>query len=75
MLVPRLAISMTQATLSEWLADDGAIVAEGQPLYVLENDKVETEIEAPSRGVLRRFAEAGETYQVGDLLAEIVPAE
>jgi pyruvate/2-oxoglutarate dehydrogenase complex dihydrolipoamide acyltransferase (E2) component len=63
---------MTQATLTEWLADDGAVVAEGQPLYILETDKVETEIEAPTGGVLRRLVAAGESYQVGELLAEIL---
>lgn len=63
---------MTEAVLSAWLVDDGESVAAGQPLYVLETEKVENEVEAPVSGVLRRIAMVGATYQVGDEVAEII---
>jgi pyruvate dehydrogenase E2 component (dihydrolipoamide acetyltransferase) len=47
------------------------MVAKGQPLYEMETDKVTNEIESPSSGRLRRIAEEGVTYQVGDPVAEI----
>jgi len=53
------------------LVADGERVDEGAPLYVLETDKVEMEIAAPSAGVVRWSAEEGVTYDVGALLGVI----
>ena len=69
--LPKLGTTMTEATLVEWLVDDGANVAAGEPVCRIETDKVDEEIEAPSAGTLRTIAEAGHVYQVGDPLAEI----
>jgi pyruvate/2-oxoglutarate dehydrogenase complex dihydrolipoamide acyltransferase (E2) component len=57
--------------LAGWLVDDGATVAKGQPLYEMETDKVTNEIESPAPGRVRQVALEGETYQVGDPVAEI----
>lgn len=56
---------MTEGTLVEWLVADGAVVSPGDPLYRIETDKVENEIEAPVAGVLRHTGAAGQTYEVG----------
>jgi pyruvate/2-oxoglutarate dehydrogenase complex dihydrolipoamide acyltransferase (E2) component len=69
--IPKLGISMTEATLSEWLAEDGAAVAAGAPLYALEMDKSTNEIEAPASGTLKIVGEVGEVYEVGTLIATI----
>ena len=71
-LLPKLGFSMNEGTLSEWLVADGATVEEGQVLYALESDKSVQEIEAPASGTLKIVAQAGETYEVGSLLAEII---
>jgi pyruvate/2-oxoglutarate dehydrogenase complex dihydrolipoamide acyltransferase (E2) component len=71
--VPRLSIAMTQGTVAEWLVADGTFVAEGDPLYVLEIEKTETEIESPAAGVLHHRAAVGDTVPVGTCVAEIVP--
>lgn len=71
--VPSLGVGMTEGVLAEWLVADGANVAEGEPIYLLEAEKVETEIESPASGVLRQVGVKGETYQVGELIAEIAP--
>lgn len=71
-LLPKLGFSMNEGTLSEWLAADGDPVQEGQLLYALESDKSIQEVEAPASGTLKIIAPAGETYEVGTLLAEIV---
>ena len=70
-LLPKLGFSMADATLNEWLAEDGAQVSEGQPLYALESDKSVQEIESPASGTLRILVPAGEEYPVGHLLGEI----
>ncbi len=69
--IPKLGISMTEGTLNNWMVADGDTVAPGQILYVLETDKVETEIESPAGGVVRLVGEPGEVYPVGALVAEI----
>ncbi len=62
---------MTEGTIVEWLVEDGAPVTAGQPIYVLETDKTEAEIEAPASGVLRIEADAGELLEVGTPIGEI----
>jgi pyruvate/2-oxoglutarate dehydrogenase complex dihydrolipoamide acyltransferase (E2) component len=69
--VPKLSLAISEANLVEWLVDDGAAVTEGQPLYVVETDKVETEVPAAATGVLRRGGAAGETYPVGTEIGTI----
>ena len=63
--IPRVSVAITEGTLTEWLADDGAAVAVGAPLYMLETEKVETEVPAPADGVLHHLGESGATYEVG----------
>ena len=69
--IPKLGVAMTEGTIVQWLVDDGAAVAAGEPLYVLETDKVENEIEAPAAGTLRIIAAAGGPYPVGTQVGEI----
>ena len=71
-LMPKLGFSMNEGTISEWLIADGASVKEGEALYALESDKSVQEIEAPVSGTLKIIAQAGEVYEVGAVLAEIV---
>ena len=70
--IPKLQMSTTEGTLAEWLVDDGAEVAEGDPIYLLETDKSAQEIEAPASGKLTQKVAAGETYPVGTEIGEIV---
>jgi pyruvate/2-oxoglutarate dehydrogenase complex dihydrolipoamide acyltransferase (E2) component len=71
-LLPKIGFAMNDAVLSQWLIDDGAQVAAGQPLYSIESDKSVQEIESPASGTLRILAAIGETYAVGTVLAEIL---
>jgi pyruvate dehydrogenase E2 component (dihydrolipoamide acetyltransferase)/2-oxoglutarate dehydrogenase E2 component (dihydrolipoamide succinyltransferase) len=70
--MPKIGMEMTEAVLVRWLADDGARVEKGQPLYELETDKVTNEIEAPAAGRLHRIGLEGVTYPVGDPVAELL---
>ena len=69
--IPKLGVAMTEGTIVEWLVENGATVAVRDPIYVLENDKVENEIESPAPGVIRIIAAPGEAYDVGTLIATI----
>jgi pyruvate/2-oxoglutarate dehydrogenase complex dihydrolipoamide acyltransferase (E2) component len=70
-LLPKIGFASDDSTLARWLAQDGAMITAGQPLYELENDKATQEVEAPASGRLRILAEVGMTYPVGAVLAEI----
>ncbi|WP_298675417.1 lipoyl domain-containing protein [uncultured Sphingomonas sp.] len=69
--IPKLGMSMTDATLVEWLVEDGGEVAEGQDLYAIETDKSVQEVQSPVSGKLRIIAAAGEVYEVGHLIATV----
>ncbi|MFF2554045.1 lipoyl domain-containing protein [Nocardia sp. NPDC058058] len=70
--MPKLDVSMTEGTFLGWLVPDGSAVAEGEPLYTVGTDKVETEIPAPEHGVLRYGAvEVEGEYPVGTTLGRL----
>ncbi len=62
---------MTEGTITEWLVEDGTTVAAGQPIYRIETDKTDAEIEAPASGVIRIEADPGEVLEVGTPIGEI----
>lgn len=71
-ILPKLGFSMNEGNLAEWIVADGGQVQEGEPLFALESDKSTQEVEAPASGTLKILKPAGETYEVGTVLAEIV---
>jgi pyruvate/2-oxoglutarate dehydrogenase complex dihydrolipoamide acyltransferase (E2) component len=71
LFIPKLAVSMTEGTIAEWLVEDGASVTAGQPVYRLETDKTDADIEAPVDGVLHIEADTGEALEVGTPIGEI----
>ena len=70
--IPKLEMSMSEGTLAEWKVADGAAVTEGEVIYILETDKTARDIEAPVSGKLVHKVAAGETYDVGTEIGEIV---
>ena len=70
--LPKMGMTAEEAILSEWLVSDGATATEGEVLYRMETDKVETDIDAPATGVVRWTAALGETYPVGTEIGEIL---
>jgi len=69
--IPKLGMSATTMTLTEWMFGDGEEVEKGEIIYTVETDKSTTEIEAQASGVIRPTGEEGETYKVGDLIGTI----
>lgn len=70
--VPKSAITAQQGQLVEWYVGDGDQVSLGQRLYAMETEKSTIEIECPFVGVIRLIGVVGETYDVGDPIAEII---
>ena len=71
-LVPTLGESVTEATVSKWLKNQGEKVSADEPIVELETDKVNVEVPAPSNGVLELISvKEGETVNVGAMLGMI----
>ncbi len=68
--LPKMAVSMREGTLVEWLVASGDTVALGQPLYVIETEKTSTEVESPFAGTITITSETGVSYAVGTPIAE-----
>ncbi len=71
--IPTLGESVTTAVITRWIKSDGDSVQVDEPLLELETDKANVEIPASSAGVLQILTAAGETVQVGDVVARIEP--
>jgi pyruvate dehydrogenase E2 component (dihydrolipoamide acetyltransferase) len=69
-VMPKLGLTMSEGVLSEWVVAVGDKVDAGQILFVVETDKLATEVEATGPGeILELIAEAGATYTVGEVIA------
>ncbi|MGE0543319.1 MAG: 2-oxo acid dehydrogenase subunit E2 [Dehalococcoidia bacterium] len=71
-VMPKLGMTMVEGTVEEWLAEDGATVASGQPIFRLVTEKVNFEVEAETGGVLRHAVAAGSTVPTGQLIAYLL---
>lgn len=69
--IPKLGMSATEVTLSEWMFGDGEAVTKGDVIYTAETDKTTVEIEAQASGVIRPTGEEGVKYKVGDVIGTI----
>lgn len=69
-LMPKLGLTMTEGSLAEWSVEPGQQLKAGDLMFVVETDKVATEILAPSDGRLEEILVAqGETVSVGTPVA------
>ncbi len=70
--VPPLGESITEATISRWLKNEGDSVAAGETLVELETDKITVEVPALKAGVLtKRGPTEGAVVKVDDILGEL----
>ncbi len=67
-VLPKVGMTMEEGKLVRWLVDDGAVVTKGQPVFEMETEKVEMEVEADDDGVLRRLVDEGTTMKPGDVV-------
>lgn len=75
-VVPNLGESVVEATVARWLKQEGDHVAVGDPVVVLETEKVDLEVGAERDGVLAKItAAAGQDVKIGEVLGLIEAAE
>ena len=71
-LVPALGESITEATVSKWLKNEGDKIDADEPIVELETDKVNLEVPSPISGVLTKInSKDGSTVEVGALLGSV----
>ena len=71
-IVPELAESITEGTISTWFKQVGDSVEKGENVLELETDKVNVEIVSEETGVISEIkAEEGDTVEVGQVIAVI----
>ena len=70
--IPKLGLTMTEATIVEWLKAVGEPVTAGEALLVIETEKAEVEVEAPASGTLVEIVgQVRAVYPIGEVLAVI----
>jgi pyruvate dehydrogenase E2 component (dihydrolipoamide acetyltransferase) len=68
--MPQLGETITEGTITRWFKSVGDTVAEGDVLFEVSTDKVDSEVPSPSAGVLSEIrASEGETVEVGAVIA------
>ncbi len=71
-LVPVLGESITEATVSKWLKNEGDTVEVDEPIVELETDKVNLEVPSPVSGKLTKInSKDGSIVEVGALLGSV----
>jgi 2-oxoglutarate dehydrogenase E2 component (dihydrolipoamide succinyltransferase) len=71
-LVPVLGESITEATVSKWLKNEGENIEVDEPIVELETDKVNLEVPSPVSGILSKInSKDGSVVEVGALLGSV----
>jgi pyruvate dehydrogenase E2 component (dihydrolipoamide acetyltransferase) len=67
--MPQLGLTMEKGTILQWLKAEGEKLEKGQPVVLIQTEKVEYEVEAPAAGTLLKVvAKEGEELPVGGLM-------
>lgn len=74
-ILPKTGIYEGDVVLVEWLVEEGARVSAGDPIFVIESEKVEMDIEAEAGGWLHQEAEAGLEAPIGTRIGVISSSE
>ena len=67
--MPKLGLTMEEATIIEWLVADGSTVEADQPILLIETDKTETEVGSPGSGRLHQIGRPGDVFPCGERIA------
>ncbi|BES64175.1 dihydrolipoamide acetyltransferase family protein [Gottschalkiaceae bacterium SANA] len=63
---------LTEGQLLKWYVEPGDLIKEGDPLFLVETDKVTADIPSPASGTIQeKFYDIGDLIQVGNLMVII----
>lgn len=71
-LLVKAGMTMTEGAVAEWYVPNGGTVEYGQPLYRMETEKIELEVEAEASGTVHHLVAAGATIEPGTPIAFIL---
>ena len=72
LIMPEMGESVTDATISNWLVNEGDSVQVDQDILEVATDKVDTEVPSPASGVITKILhQEGDVVEVGKPLAII----
>src|SRR5690606_37353162 len=69
--VPSPGESITEVQLASWLVDDGEIIEQDAEIAEVDSDKATLTINAPEKGLIKILVNAGDTVNVGTIIATI----
>ena len=67
-VLPKWGMTMQEGTIASWAVSAGSVVREGDPVAIVETEKVETELPSPGR-IVEIVVAAGDTVEVGTVVA------
>jgi 2-oxoglutarate dehydrogenase E2 component (dihydrolipoamide succinyltransferase) len=75
-VVPNVGESITEVFIGEWYVGEGGQVEADGDVVGLETDKATFDVPAPATGTVTKvLKQAGETAQVGEVIAHLEPGE
>jgi pyruvate/2-oxoglutarate dehydrogenase complex dihydrolipoamide acyltransferase (E2) component len=75
LLLPQLAMGMSEGTIVEWAVAEGDKVQRDQTLVSIETEKVVTDLPAPYNGYVHLLAEVGDALPVETPMGQIAETE
>ena len=70
--MPKMGESVAEATITEWLKNEGDAISADESILTIATDKVDSEVPSPVDGVLvKRLFNADDVIQVGQVIAHI----
>lgn len=66
--IPKLGMTMVDAELVEWKANEGDWVEKGGQILTIETEKITWEVEAVASGFLHILVQKGKTAEVGEVV-------
>lgn len=74
-ILPKLGQTMEEGKILEWFKREGERVSKGDPLFSVETDKVNVDVEAPGSGLLRKILrKVGDVVPISSVVAYIAEA-
>jgi pyruvate dehydrogenase E2 component (dihydrolipoamide acetyltransferase) len=72
--LPKVGMTMEEATLTKWVEADGAEVRRGQVIFEMETEKVQMEVEAEGDGSLKHLVPEDSKLQPGNVVGCLLAA-
>lgn len=67
--IPKVGLTIEEVVFTEWTQDCGSKVEFGETIAIVESDKANFEIPAPTNGTLvETLCEVGQTIAVGEVI-------